>query len=137
MCKENGKEKPPLTGEASEELHADGAAELPRAKRESSNPKRASGRKEPAGEKNPASPGLPSGPSAKRAVYVKAALPEEEGNSSNTGCSGLSEMIGNHRNGRGAQGDALLDLKVRRMGGKGASAVLQPSATWSSSPMPR
>lgn len=138
-CKENGKEKPPLTGEACEELHADGTAEPPRAKREPSNPKRAPGRKEAAGEKNPASPGLPSGPSAKRAVYVKATLPEEEGSSSNTGSSGLSEMMGNHRNGQGVQGDALLDLKVRSMGGKGMSAVLWPSArvntaTWSSSP---
>ncbi|XP_060095352.1 ubiquitin carboxyl-terminal hydrolase 19 isoform X2 [Heteronotia binoei] len=125
MCKENGKEKPPSAEEAHEELHADGTAEPPRAKREPSNPKRAPGRKEPIGEKNPASLGLPSGPSAKRAVYVKATLPEEEGNSSNTGNSGLSEMIDNHRNGQGAQGGALLDLKAENLEKEPVSMEMQ------------
>ncbi|XP_048344540.1 ubiquitin carboxyl-terminal hydrolase 19 isoform X1 [Sphaerodactylus townsendi] len=111
-CKENGKEKPALTEAASEQPHADGAAEPSRGKREPSNPKRAPGRNEAVGEKNPASPGPPSGPSAKRAVYVRAALSEEELSSSSTGSSCLREMIGSHRNGRGDQEDPLLDLKA-------------------------
>ncbi|XP_054831391.1 ubiquitin carboxyl-terminal hydrolase 19 isoform X3 [Eublepharis macularius] len=134
VCKENGKEKPPLSEAASEEPHADGSVEPSRGKREPSNSKRASGRNEPPERKNPASPGLPSGPSAKRAVYVKATLSEEEGNSSCTGSSGLSEVIGNHRNGQGGQGDAPVDLKANNLDKESVPMEMQLPAPPADSP---
>uniref|UniRef100_A0A663LUQ1 Ubiquitin carboxyl-terminal hydrolase 19 n=1 Tax=Athene cunicularia TaxID=194338 RepID=A0A663LUQ1_ATHCN len=76
-CWENGKEKAASAEVVPEEPRAEGA-ELPRSRREPSNPKRAPGRSEALGGKSPASPGTQSGPSAKRAVYLKVAPTEEE-----------------------------------------------------------
>uniref|UniRef100_A0A8D0L036 Ubiquitin carboxyl-terminal hydrolase 19 n=1 Tax=Strix occidentalis caurina TaxID=311401 RepID=A0A8D0L036_STROC len=83
-CWENGKEKAASAELAPEEPRAEGA-ELPRSRREPSNPKRAPGRSEALGGKSPASPGTQSGPSAKRAVYLKVAPTEEEPNTRVTG----------------------------------------------------
>uniref|UniRef100_A0A663LUH8 Ubiquitin carboxyl-terminal hydrolase 19 n=1 Tax=Athene cunicularia TaxID=194338 RepID=A0A663LUH8_ATHCN len=76
-CWENGKEKAASAEVVPEEPRAEGA-ELPRSRREPSNPKRAPGRSEALGGKSPASPGTQSGPSAKRAVYLKVAPTEED-----------------------------------------------------------
>uniref|UniRef100_A0A672UYF4 Ubiquitin carboxyl-terminal hydrolase 19 n=1 Tax=Strigops habroptila TaxID=2489341 RepID=A0A672UYF4_STRHB len=84
VCWENGKEKAASAELASEEPRAE-SAELPRSRREASNPKRAPGRSEALGGKSPASPGTQSGPSAKRAVYLKVAPTEEEPNARVTG----------------------------------------------------
>uniref|UniRef100_A0A669P3L7 ubiquitinyl hydrolase 1 n=1 Tax=Phasianus colchicus TaxID=9054 RepID=A0A669P3L7_PHACC len=97
-CWENGKEKAASAELAPEEPRTE-STELPRTRREPSNPKRAQGRSEALGGKSPASPGTQSGPSAKRAVYLKVAPAEEES--------------GSRRNGRASQGDAptaLTDL---------------------------
>uniref|UniRef100_A0A663LUD5 Ubiquitin carboxyl-terminal hydrolase 19 n=1 Tax=Athene cunicularia TaxID=194338 RepID=A0A663LUD5_ATHCN len=83
-CWENGKEKAASAEVVPEEPRAEGA-ELPRSRREPSNPKRAPGRSEALGGKSPASPGTQSGPSAKRAVYLKVAPTEEEPNARVTG----------------------------------------------------
>uniref|UniRef100_A0A8B9J197 ubiquitinyl hydrolase 1 n=1 Tax=Amazona collaria TaxID=241587 RepID=A0A8B9J197_9PSIT len=99
-CWENGKEKAASAELGSEEPRAE-SAELPRSRREASNPKRAPGKSEALGGKSPASPGMQSGPSAKRAVYLKVAPTEEE--------------AGSRRNGRASQPDApsaLADLTV-------------------------
>uniref|UniRef100_A0A8C3PYN0 Ubiquitin carboxyl-terminal hydrolase 19 n=1 Tax=Chrysolophus pictus TaxID=9089 RepID=A0A8C3PYN0_CHRPC len=69
-CWENGKEKAASAELAPEEPRTE-STELPRTRREPSNPKRAQGRSEALGGKSPASPGTQSGPSAKRAVYLK------------------------------------------------------------------
>uniref|UniRef100_A0A8C9G8S9 Ubiquitin carboxyl-terminal hydrolase 19 n=1 Tax=Pavo cristatus TaxID=9049 RepID=A0A8C9G8S9_PAVCR len=79
MCWENGKEKASSAELAPEEPRTE-STELPRTRREPSNPKRAQGRSEALGGKSPASPGTQSGPSAKRAVYLKVAPAEEEPN---------------------------------------------------------
>ncbi|XP_061474826.1 ubiquitin carboxyl-terminal hydrolase 19 isoform X2 [Rhineura floridana] len=110
-CKENGKEKSPMV-EISEEPQPDSTVEPSRGKREPSNPKRASGRNETAEGKNQASLGLPAGPTAKGAVCIKPGLSEEEGNSSSMGSTGLSGKACSPNNDKGAQGDALLDLKA-------------------------
>ncbi|NWH25742.1 UBP19 hydrolase, partial [Grus americana] len=108
-CWENGKEKAASAELAPEEPRAEGA-ELPRCRREPSNPKRAPGRSEALGGKSPASPGMQSGPSAKRAVYVKVAPTEEEPNARVTGSvessKGHSGRAGSRRNGRANQIDA-------------------------------
>uniref|UniRef100_A0A8C9GBZ4 Ubiquitin carboxyl-terminal hydrolase 19 n=1 Tax=Pavo cristatus TaxID=9049 RepID=A0A8C9GBZ4_PAVCR len=80
MCWENGKEKASSAELAPEEPRTE-STELPRTRREPSNPKRAQGRSEALGGKSPASPGTQSGPSAKRAVYLKVAPAEEESGS--------------------------------------------------------
>ncbi|NWQ83257.1 UBP19 hydrolase, partial [Columbina picui] len=115
-CWENGKEKAASSELAPEEPRAEGA-ELPRSRRESSNPKRAPGRSETMGGKSPASPGMQSGPSAKRAVYLKVAPTEEEPNARVTGSvepsKGHSGRASSRRNGRASQIDAptaLTDL---------------------------
>lgn len=115
-CWENGKEKAASSELAPEEPRAEGA-ELPRSRRESSNPKRAPGRSEALGGKSPASPGTQSGPSAKRAVYLKVAPTEEDPNARVTGSmepsKGHSGRAGSRRNGRASQVDAptaLTDL---------------------------
>ncbi|NXE74244.1 UBP19 hydrolase, partial [Cochlearius cochlearius] len=115
-CWENGKEKAASVELAPEEPRAEGA-ELPRSRREPSNPKRAPGRSEALGGKSPASPGTQSGPSAKRAVYLKVAPTEEEPNARVTGSTepskGHSGRAGSRRNGRASQVDvptALADL---------------------------
>ncbi|NXF66609.1 UBP19 hydrolase, partial [Ciccaba nigrolineata] len=115
-CWENGKEKAASAELAPEEPRAEGA-ELPRSRREPSNPKRAPGRSEALGGKSPASPGTQSGPSAKRAVYLKVAPTEEEPNARVTGSvepsKGHSGRAGSRRNGRASQVDAptaLADL---------------------------
>uniref|UniRef100_A0A8D0G2G9 Ubiquitin carboxyl-terminal hydrolase 19 n=1 Tax=Strix occidentalis caurina TaxID=311401 RepID=A0A8D0G2G9_STROC len=115
-CWENGKEKAASAELAPEEPRAEGA-ELPRSRREPSNPKRAPGRSEALGGKSPASPGTQSGPSAKRAVYLKVAPTEEEPNTRVTGSvepsKGHSGRAGSRRNGRASQVDAptaLADL---------------------------
>uniref|UniRef100_A0A8C9G7S0 Ubiquitin carboxyl-terminal hydrolase 19 n=1 Tax=Pavo cristatus TaxID=9049 RepID=A0A8C9G7S0_PAVCR len=84
MCWENGKEKASSAELAPEEPRTE-STELPRTRREPSNPKRAQGRSEALGGKSPASPGTQSGPSAKRAVYLKVAPAEEEPNARVTG----------------------------------------------------
>ncbi|NXU27108.1 UBP19 hydrolase, partial [Thalassarche chlororhynchos] len=116
VCWENGKEKAASAELAPEEPRAEGA-ELPRSRREPSNPKRAPGRSEALGGKSPASPGTQSGPSAKRAVYLKVAPAEEEPNARITGSvepsKGHSGRAGSRRNGRASQIDAptaLADL---------------------------
>uniref|UniRef100_A0A8B9G8Q5 Ubiquitin carboxyl-terminal hydrolase 19 n=1 Tax=Amazona collaria TaxID=241587 RepID=A0A8B9G8Q5_9PSIT len=83
-CWENGKEKAASAELGSEEPRAE-SAELPRSRREASNPKRAPGKSEALGGKSPASPGMQSGPSAKRAVYLKVAPTEEEPSARVTG----------------------------------------------------
>lgn len=117
-CWENGKEKAASAELASEEPRAE-SIELPRSRREASNPKRAPGRSEALGGKSPASPGTQSGPSAKRAVYLKVAPTEEEPNARITGSvepsKGPSGRAGSRRNGRASQPDApsaLADLAV-------------------------
>lgn len=126
-CWENGKEKAASAELAPEEPRTE-STELPRSRREPSNPKRAQGRSETLGGKSPASPGTQSGPSAKRAVYLKVAPAEEEPNARVTGSvepsKGHGGRSGSRRNGRASQGDAptaLTDLappleKVRRDG---------------------
>ncbi|NXG91351.1 UBP19 hydrolase, partial [Stercorarius parasiticus] len=115
-CWENGKEKAASAELAPEELRAEGT-EMPRSRREPSNPKRAPGRSEALGGKSPASPGTQSGPSAKRAVYLKVAPTEEGPNARVTGSvepsKGHSGRAGSRRNGRASQVDgptALTDL---------------------------
>ncbi|NXL39689.1 UBP19 hydrolase, partial [Glaucidium brasilianum] len=115
-CWENGKEKAASAELVPEEPRAEGA-ELPRSRREPSNPKRAPGRSEALGGKSPASPGTQSGPSAKRAVYLKVAPTEEEPNARVAGSvepsKGHSGRAGGRRNGRASQVDAptaLADL---------------------------
>ncbi|NXS67217.1 UBP19 hydrolase, partial [Pandion haliaetus] len=112
-CWENGKEKAASAELAPEEPRAEGA-ELPRSRREPSNPKRAPGRSEALGGKSPASPGTQSGPSAKRAVYLKVAPTEEEPNARVTGSvepsKGHSGRAGSRRNGRATQVDASTAL---------------------------
>ncbi|XP_061213230.1 ubiquitin carboxyl-terminal hydrolase 19 isoform X9 [Neopsephotus bourkii] len=117
-CWENGKEKAASAELASEEPRAE-SAEVPRSRREASNPKRAPGRSEALGGKSPASPGTQSGPSAKRAVYLKVAPTEEEPNARVTGSvepsKGHSGRAGSRRSGRASQPDApsaLADLAV-------------------------
>ncbi|NXE54642.1 UBP19 hydrolase, partial [Casuarius casuarius] len=109
VCWENGKEKAAAVEVAPEEPRAE-STELPRSRREPSNPKRAQGRSEALGGKSPASPGTQSGPSAKRAVYLKVAPTEEEPNARVTGSvepsKGHSGRSGSRRNGRAGQGDA-------------------------------
>uniref|UniRef100_A0A8C3LCF6 ubiquitinyl hydrolase 1 n=1 Tax=Chrysolophus pictus TaxID=9089 RepID=A0A8C3LCF6_CHRPC len=98
-CWENGKEKAASAELAPEEPRTE-STELPRTRREPSNPKRAQGRSEALGGKSPASPGTQSGPSAKRAVYLKPS-------------KGHGGRSGSRRNGRASQGDAptaLTDL---------------------------
>jgi len=112
-CWENGKEKAASAELAPEEPRAEGA-ELPRSRREPSNPKRAPGRSETLGGKSPASPGTQSGPSAKRAVYLKVAPTDEEPNARVTGSvepsKGHSGRAGSRRNGRASQVDASTAL---------------------------
>uniref|UniRef100_A0A8V0ZPC5 ubiquitinyl hydrolase 1 n=1 Tax=Gallus gallus TaxID=9031 RepID=A0A8V0ZPC5_CHICK len=115
-CWENGKEKASSAELAPEEPRTE-SSELPRTRREPSNPKRAQGRSEALGGKSPASPGTQSGPSAKRAVYLKVAPAEEEPNTRVTGSvepsKGHGGRSGSRRNGRASQGDvptALTDL---------------------------
>eukprot|EP00076_Gallus_gallus_P026038 XP_015148812.1 ubiquitin carboxyl-terminal hydrolase 19 isoform X5 [Gallus gallus] len=115
-CWENGKEKASSAELAPEEPRTE-STELPRTRREPSNPKRAQGRSEALGGKSPASPGTQSGPSAKRAVYLKVAPAEEEPNTRVTGSvepsKGHGGRSGSRRNGRASQGDvptALTDL---------------------------
>ncbi|XP_048813432.1 ubiquitin carboxyl-terminal hydrolase 19 isoform X8 [Lagopus muta] len=115
-CWENGKEKASSAELAPEEPRTE-STELPRSRREPSNPKRAQGRSETLGGKSPASPGTQSGPSAKRAVYLKVAPAEEEPNARVTGSvepsKGHGGRSGSRRNGRASQGDAptaLTDL---------------------------
>ncbi|NXG36515.1 UBP19 hydrolase, partial [Dromaius novaehollandiae] len=115
-CWENGKEKAAAVEVAPEEPRVE-STELPRSRREPSNPKRAQGRSEALGGKSPASPGTQSGPSAKRAVYLKVAPTEEEPNARVTGSvepsKGHSGRSGSRRNGRAGQGDvptALTDI---------------------------
>uniref|UniRef100_A0A8B9G8M3 Ubiquitin carboxyl-terminal hydrolase 19 n=1 Tax=Amazona collaria TaxID=241587 RepID=A0A8B9G8M3_9PSIT len=67
--------------------------ELPRSRREASNPKRAPGKSEALGGKSPASPGMQSGPSAKRAVYLKVAPTEEEPSARVTGSVDPAEAL--------------------------------------------
>ncbi|KAM4654327.1 ubiquitin carboxyl-terminal hydrolase 19 isoform 6-T8 [Amazona ochrocephala] len=117
-CWENGKEKAASAELGSEEPRAE-SAELPRSRREASNPKRAPGKSEALGGKSPASPGMQSGPSAKRAVYLKVAPTEEEPSARVTGSvepsKGPSGRAGSRRNGRASQPDApsaLADLAV-------------------------
>ncbi|KAM9272023.1 LOW QUALITY PROTEIN: ubiquitin carboxyl-terminal hydrolase 19 [Cariama cristata] len=117
-CWENGKEKAASAELAPEEPRAEGI-ELPRSRREPSNPKRAPGRSEALGGKSPASPGTQSGPSAKRAVYLKVAPTEEEPNARVTGSvepsKGHSGRASSRRNGRASQVDAptaLADLAL-------------------------
>ncbi|XP_021265427.1 ubiquitin carboxyl-terminal hydrolase 19 isoform X7 [Numida meleagris] len=116
MCWENGKEKASSAELTPEEPRTE-SAELPRTRREPSNPKRAQGRSEALGGKSPASPGTQSGPSAKRAVYLKVAPAEEEPNTRVVGSvepsKGHGGRSGSRRNGRASQGDAptaLADL---------------------------
>ncbi|NWV22827.1 UBP19 hydrolase, partial [Origma solitaria] len=117
-CWENGKEKAASAELTPEEPRTEGT-ELPRSRREPSNPKRAPGRSEALGGKSPASPGTQSGPSAKRAVYLKVAPTEEEPNARVTGNTELSKghsgRASSHRNGRASQVDApaaLADLAL-------------------------
>ncbi|KAH0630314.1 hypothetical protein JD844_013233 [Phrynosoma platyrhinos] len=114
VCKENGKEKPPSMEDITEEPQSYSITEPTRAKRELSNPKRSPGRNEGAGGENAASPGLPTGLSAKRAVCIKASLPKDEGNHGSVENTGLCGEADRQRNARGAQGDALLDLKAEK-----------------------
>ncbi|XP_019360137.1 PREDICTED: ubiquitin carboxyl-terminal hydrolase 19, partial [Gavialis gangeticus] len=108
-CWENGKEKAPAEV-APAEPQVDGSLEPPRAKRDSSNPKRAPGRSEALVGRTPLSPGLLSGPSAKRAVYLKAALSEEEPNARVVGGpesgEGHGGKVGSRRNGGAGQSEA-------------------------------
>ncbi|NXI40341.1 UBP19 hydrolase, partial [Galbula dea] len=115
-CWENGKEKTASAELTPEEPKGEGT-ELPRSRREPSNPKRAPGRSEALGGKSPASPGTQSGPSAKRAIYLKVTPTEEEPNARVTGSvepsKGHSGRAGSRRNGRASQVDvptALADL---------------------------
>lgn len=102
---EKGKEPPP---------HQPASDEPPRNRRELPNPKRAPGRSEAPEGKSPASAGLQSGPSAKRAVYPKGALLEEEPEAGLAGGvelgKGASGRGGSMQNGQEAQGDAATDL---------------------------
>ncbi|NWY55879.1 UBP19 hydrolase, partial [Chionis minor] len=107
-CWENGKEKAASADLAPDELRTE-VTELPRSRREPSNPKRAPGRSETLGGKSLASPGTQSGPSAKRAVYLKVAPTEEAPNARVTGnvepSKGHSGRAGSRRNGRASQVD--------------------------------
>uniref|UniRef100_A0A8B9GF84 Ubiquitin carboxyl-terminal hydrolase 19 n=1 Tax=Amazona collaria TaxID=241587 RepID=A0A8B9GF84_9PSIT len=138
-CWENGKEKAASAELGSEEPRAE-SAELPRSRREASNPKRAPGKSEALGGKSPASPGMQSGPSAKRAVYLKVAPTEEEPSARVTGSvepsKGPSGRAGSRRNGRASQPDApsaLADLTVPLekvpKGTSAPSALAVPVAT--------
>ncbi|XP_065605699.1 ubiquitin carboxyl-terminal hydrolase 19 isoform X4 [Cyrtonyx montezumae] len=115
-CWENGKEKASSAELPAEEPRTE-STELPRTRREPSNPKRAQGRSEALGGKSPASPGTQSGPSAKRAVYLKVAPAEEELNTRVSGSvepsKGHGGRSGSRRNGRASQASAptaLADL---------------------------
>ncbi|OXB66234.1 hypothetical protein ASZ78_000659 [Callipepla squamata] len=115
-CWENGKEKASSAELPTEEPRTE-STELPRTRREPSNPKRAQGRSEALGGKSPASPGTQSGPSAKRAVYLKVAPAEEEPNTRVSGSvepsKGHGGRSGSRRNGRASQASAptaLADL---------------------------